>query len=249
MDNFKLKNVKLMNDYGLEACWEDKQTYEGEDHWLNVTKKSSINRHPDMDNSMECLKIHLVRIFGMLGVGMYKPIEDFTEKEKKFLEDLYETIDVVGLSVSGEFDEETQKDGRGVVITGVKRVFKGGKIALNTPRIPFETDQYDYAKELKSIYLDIQNETYQYFFKRKFSQLDLFANEDGEIQGVKSDEKKVDEAAIDKKLDEDVKAFKAKKAADRKQREADRKKMGVKNPTAAERRKAAEEILKKAESK
>lgn len=177
MDNFRLKKVKLLNELGVEVTYLQKITKGQETYWDEHTIKSAIQRHPDLDNAVECLKIHVARIYGLLAIGMYKSEKDMTKKEKELLETTLDCLKISGVILTGSVDEETS----GILVTSQRKIFENkATVVMNTPNIQFDNPIYDYANDLKSIALDVQNEVYQYLFKGKYAMLDLFTNGDSD---------------------------------------------------------------------
>lgn len=166
--DYRLKRVKLMDDQGIEATYLEKVTIGKEVHWVEKTIKSSIQRHPNIDRVVDRLRIHVVRVYGLLAVGMYKPVEDFNSKESKLLGLLIGNIDIVQVTLQG--DEETN----GAVISAKKNVLGNLVVVMNTPSIKYENSGYDYSYELKETIDELSEEVFEYVFNRKFAQLDLF---------------------------------------------------------------------------
>ena len=85
MDNFNLVKVKLRWDNGVEATYQEKIIYEGEEDWHPTTKTLKIPRHHDMNVATDSLKIHVARVFGILSIGLYKEEKDLSVKEDLML--------------------------------------------------------------------------------------------------------------------------------------------------------------------
>ena len=168
MKDFRLKRIKLMDDQGIEATYLEKATIGKEVHWVEKTIKSSIQRHPDIDKVTDRLRIHVVRVYGLLAVGMYKPVEDFNSKESKLLGLLLGEIDIVQVTLQG--DEETN----GAVISAKKNVLGNLVVAMNTPSIKYENSTYDYSYELKETIDELCDQVFEYIFNHKYAQLDMF---------------------------------------------------------------------------
>ena len=171
MEKFRLKRIRLMDDLGVDATYLEKATIENEVHWVEKTIKSTIQRHRDIDKITDKLRIHVVRVYGMLAVGMYKPVEDFNAKESKLLGMLLGEIDIVQITLQG--DDETN----GVIISAKKNVLGNLVVVMNTPSIKYENSTYDYSWELKETIDELCDEVFEYIFNRKFAQLDMFSKD------------------------------------------------------------------------
>lgn len=219
MDNFRFRRVRLLNHLGAEVEYEEKGTHQKEEHWITTIKKSSYNRHPDLSNAVKGLRIHVAQIFGLLAVGMFKPIEDFTEDEKSMLDEILEGITVTGVHVSGVLDEETGRDGRGVVITATRKVLNNKTLVMNTPRIDYNNTAYDEIDNIINQVDLVAKESYEYILKRKFAQMSLFSAQEADEE-AKGDEKDADATdgdlkSMEDKLEKEKREFKAEKAASR----------------------------------
>lgn len=187
MDNFKLNQVKLLNDGGVKASWQELfKVRKDRSEWINYNQENPIHRHPTLDQEMEKLKIHVARIFGFLAIGLYKDPEDMSKKEKEWFDASLEKIRVTSLKI-------THGDQAGVVITSMKEVFGNREVVLNTPFIPFEGEHYGYGEVVRDIVEEIEREVYQYLFQKKYAQLELFGGEEEESEGSSEEESEKEE--------------------------------------------------------
>ena len=170
MENFRLKRIKLLNGLGLEVTYCEKLIAGDATHWIEKTIKSTIQRHPDIDKVADRLRIHVIRVFGMLAIGMYKPEEDFNKDEKKLLKAILGEIEITSITLAG--DSETT----GALISAKKKVIGSQVIALNTPNIAYENNHYDQSWDLKETIDELRSEVFEYVFNRKSAQLDMFAD-------------------------------------------------------------------------
>ena len=244
-DNFKLRKLKMLSGLGVEAAYEEKKMVGDETHWDLVDKKSATNRHPDLGVAFKGLKIHVATIFSMLAVGMYKPVEDFNDDEHTMLNELLNQITITGITLSGELNEETGKDARGVVITATKEVLNSKTLVLNTPRIDFNNPVYEKVDEIIDLCDKITEEAYAYLFKRKYAQASLFEAIEA-TEGAQSEEAVadgVDANAMGDKIEKEKQAFKAQKLKEKKA--AEKKKVHAKKkPSKADLQVAADKATK-----
>lgn len=240
MDNFKLTKLKMRNDLGVEITYNEKVVSGKETHWVEKIIKSSIHRHPDMDAMVKKFKIHVARLYGLLAIGMYKKEEDMTDTEKKLLEQVNSEMEITGVNANHGDDGEIS-----LIITAVREVLDGKrKVVMNTPLIKTtEEELYPECYEMGQTFVEVQEEAFQYIFKRKFAQLDLFsakeAEESGDDEGISSDE----EQKMNEKLSAEKKSFKrdklkedlSKKASSKKSSKSSSKSNSTKKSTTSKK--------------
>ena len=172
IENFSLKKVKLREDKGLQVTYTEKITTGDNIHWLEKTMTSTIQRHPNIDKVADRLRIHVARMYALLGVGLYKAETEFTGKEKKIFDQLIEEVEVVGVTLSG-YD-----DTAGAIVSAKRKVLDDQVVVMNTPNIQFEAPGYEFGFDLKETIEELTEEIFEYIFHRKFAQLELFEEED-----------------------------------------------------------------------
>ena len=174
MDNFKLKRVKLLDNLGLEVTYYEKVNRSDGDYWIEKKIKSTIQRHPDLDRVVSGYKVHLARIFELLAVGLYKPEADMNEQENKYYNSIIRKIDISCITFT-----DTDDSNNGVIIQGRKFVMDDKIAVLTTPNVLFN-GEYEYISDVMTLCADMIEEVFDYVFKKKYAQLDLFA--DSEIR-------------------------------------------------------------------
>lgn len=181
MENFTMSKIHFTDFLGLDVTYREIIKNEDADYELEKNVKSGIQRHSDIDNLRDKFKIHLAKSFGLLMVGLYKPESDMNDQEKEILEMLLEKVRVTKLIISGA------DDNRSVMIVGSRDMF-GKRANLITCNINIDNDNdYEGWKELNGLVAEVESEAYEYLFKRKFAQLDLFS-----ADGVTEEESKDD---------------------------------------------------------
>lgn len=199
MANNKAVNIKklvLMDGLGLAFVYDERvELKKNETHWVEVSKKSPIQRHPDLDTQVDKLKIHVARIFGILAIGMYKPEADMTDREKKLLEEVIGNMEIIGITYSGTEEHPS------VVISAKKYVF-GDKqvVAMVTPNIHLGKGVYEYEHDLQVALEEVREEAFEYIFKRKYAQLDLFDTKPAEQMTADLKKKEGDGKPASKKV-------------------------------------------------
>lgn len=194
MDNWKLDKIKLQEDLGVFAHYKEKVRKDENEYWLDKSVKSMIHRHPDLSNVADKMSLHVARIYGILGIGLYKEESDMNKSEKQHLQDTLDSIHIISISISGE--EESQ----GCVISAKRNVLGKKTIIMNTPFITFSDDMYDYSYELGVICKELSDEVYAYIFDRKFAQLEIFSQSPEEEESMQSEQEQIDEVLAGEKL-------------------------------------------------
>ena len=93
-------------------------------------------------------------------------------------------IEVTGVSISGS------EQLKGAVISGKIKSWNGGKCAINTQRVNFESDKLGFEETIRDLVSDVETEIFEYLFKNKRAQLGLFDGDDGEQIGDNKDNAK-----------------------------------------------------------
>lgn len=172
--NFTLGKVKSVKDGGLDAHYEVQESVGAEVYVKKVHEESAKDMHPDLAKCFKDLRPIMARIFNLTSFHTMLETPEFkaTEKQKtsgrEFADELLDKIDVRGISLSG------QDDNVGVAITAVLTVMDGQKTCINSPRIKFASVKYGFEEELETIISTIESEVYQFLFKGKKAQLELF---------------------------------------------------------------------------
>lgn len=180
-DNFELKELKLKNSGGVEVTfrgsYEHQQTYRD-----GLIVKSERIPHPDLRKAMDKLAEHVARIYGL----------SVKDTENNLTGDLAtKEVEVFKVAISGE------DDNRGVVISAKIEGFSNKKMALNTPRIVFNNDEYGYETKVEKLVDKIEAEAYAYVIERKSAQLELdLPGEEDEDEGEPVEAEKREMAAV-----------------------------------------------------
>ena len=144
---FTLKKVKYIEPGNVQSSimMED---IRGDEIYLNkIQIKSSKLPHPDMTSLLTQIIPMAKRVF------MYG--ED-------------QSVQVTGLSITGF--EET----KAVVITALVMAPAGVLMAINTHKIELSSDIYAFEEELSNITDKLEKEVFEYLFKGKKAQMELF---------------------------------------------------------------------------
>lgn len=145
--DFKPTKIRL-SDGGVSAKFDKLlANKQGDVNTISNDISSTIPCHPDLTNAFAALEEHLQKIAGL--------------KDR-------ENLEVYQISMSGE-DENSA-----VIITGKRDCLNGRVIAMNTPRITEDDADYGKAKQLHEAAAKIIDEAYEYLYKCKFAQKELF---------------------------------------------------------------------------
>ena len=101
------------------------------------------------------------------------------EIAEDFAKEMMNNIEVRGISLSGK------DDNAGVIITGLFTTYNNQKTCINSPRIKLSVDSFGFEEELEEIVTEIEEEVYDFLFKGKKAQLELFGqnvNIDDEVE-------------------------------------------------------------------
>ena len=172
--NFALNKVKMIKDGGLDVHYEVTEAIDGASYTNKFHVESAKDVHPDLINLFERLRPIMGRIFNltsflsMIEAKEYKATEAQQAQARAFAQECMSNIEVRGVSLSG------QGDNVGVVLTGLFTVSNNQKTAINSPRLKYATETFGFEEELEQIVADIEREVYEFLFKGKKAQLELF---------------------------------------------------------------------------
>lgn len=176
---FALSKVKTLKDGGLDVHYEVTETVGNESYTNKYHVESAKDIHPDLRDCFDRLRPIMGRIFNitsflsMVETSDFKATKSQQQTARSFADEMLKNIEVRGVSFSG------QDDNVGVVLTGLFTVSNNQKTAINSPRLKFNTETFGFEEELEEIAGDIEREVYEFLFKGKKAQLELFGA-DGE---------------------------------------------------------------------
>jgi hypothetical protein len=171
---FSLSKVKLVKDGGLIVNYEVTEVVNEQAYSNKYTVESAKDIHPDLKNLFNSLRsvigrvFHLISFKSLLDTPGFKATKSQKELGESYSEKVLDNIEARGLSFSGADDNVA------VIITGLMTVGNGQKTAINTPRIKFNSETYGFEEDLESIVFEIETEVYEFLFKGKKAQLELF---------------------------------------------------------------------------
>lgn len=170
---FALSKVKMLKDGGLDVHYEVTETIGNESYANKYHVESAKDIHPDLRECFVRLRPIMGRIFNITSFlsmieANFKATKIQQEIARNFANEMLQNIDVRGVSYSG------QDDNVGVVLSGVFTVSNNQKVAINSPRLKFNTMTFGFEEELEDITATIETEVYAFLFKGKKAQLELF---------------------------------------------------------------------------
>lgn len=175
---FALSKVKIIPSGGLDLHFEVEEACGAEVYTENYHLVSTKGIHPDLQNLFDKLKPIMARVYHLTFFRTLMDVPDFkaTKKQKELAEKAYEEIEsklkITGLSLSGKDDNV------GVVLTATFTADSNQKMAINSHRMRFADERYGFEEEMERIIGEIESEVYQFLFKGKKCQMELFENED-----------------------------------------------------------------------
>lgn len=172
-ETFALSKVKMLKDGGLDVHYEVTETIGNESYTNKYHVESAKDIHPDLRKCFDRLRPIMGRIFNITSFlsmieANFKATKVQQEMARNFANEMLQNIDVRGVSYSG------QDDNVGVVLSGVFTVSNNQKVAINSPRLKFNTITFGFEEELEDITATIEIEVYAFLFKGKKAQLELF---------------------------------------------------------------------------
>lgn len=191
--NVTLHKVKTLNGGGLEATYRELIREDNTEHIDEHSKKSPVDPHPDLTDQLEELKTILARCYNINTIDLLRTSPNLDQQEKEAFEIVASLIDkmalesmkkitVTGVNITGEKAEGTDK--RAIVITGKLYQANGSQIAMNSPRIKMNQDQFGFEDQVATIIEKLEEEVRAYIFDGKKAQLDLFDDQEEPMRAV-----------------------------------------------------------------
>ena len=175
---FLLSKVKVISGGGLDVHFEVEETCGAEVYRENYHLSSSKEIHPDLKKLFDQLKPIMARVYHLSFFRSLIETPDFkaTKKQQELAEEAFKEVlaklYVTGISLSGKDNNV------GVVLTGTFTADSNQKMDINSHRMRFADERYGFEEEMERIIGEIESEVYQFLFKGKKCQMELFENED-----------------------------------------------------------------------
>lgn len=173
-NSFALSKVKMLKGGGLDVHYDVTEVVGNESYTNKYHVESAKDIHPDLRTLFERLRPIMGRIFNMTSFLTLVESEDYGASEtqqlqaRAFADECMKNVEVRGVSLSG------QDDNVGVVLTGLFEVSNNTKTVINSPRLKFSSVSFGFEEELEDIIYKIEHEVYEFLFKGKKAQLELF---------------------------------------------------------------------------
>lgn len=168
-----LNKVSFNKKLGIKAEYQQTANNKSE----SIVSNSSTQRHPDMDDLISSLRIHVAAIQGIVPIKMVRDMASYTPKETKLYNEVVTTITIKSIRFMGD------EDNRIFMIGASRELFKGRNVACNTPQIREEDTEYSESAHLASICDDIYEEALLYIEEGKCAQVQMDFEEENE-EGV-----------------------------------------------------------------
>lgn len=175
---FLLSKVKVISGGGLDVHFETEEVCGAEVYRETYHLSSSKEIHPDLKKLFDQLKPIMARVYHLSFFRSLMETPDFkaTKNQQELAEEAFKEVmvklNVTGISLSGKDDNV------GVVLTGTFTADSNQKMAINSHRMRFSDERYGFEEEMERIIGEIESEVYQFLFKGKKCQMELFENED-----------------------------------------------------------------------
>ena len=174
---FALSKVKTISDGGLDVHFEVEEVCGAEIYRENYHVCSTKEIHPDLQKLFDKLKPIMARVYhlsffrSLLETPDFKATKEQCELAESAFSEVLKKLNVTGISLSGKDDNV------GVVLTGTFTADSNQKMAINSHRMKFKDSRYGFEEEMEEIIGEIESEVYQFLFKGKKCQMELFENE------------------------------------------------------------------------
>jgi hypothetical protein len=184
-NSFELSKVKFLKGGGLDVHYNVTEVIDDESYTNKYHVESAKDVHPDLIELFVRIKPILARVFNITSFLTCISTDDFKankmQKEiaEDFAKEMMNNIEVRGISLSGKDDNV------GVIITGLFTTYNNQKTCINSPRIKLSVESFGFEEELEEIVTEIEEEVYDFLFKGKKAQLELFGqnvNIDDEVE-------------------------------------------------------------------
>jgi hypothetical protein len=187
---FTLSKVKLAKNGGLTVHYEVTEVIGEESYANKFLVESAKDIHPDLQALFDKLRpimgriYHLTSFLSLIEIVDFKATAKQKEAARKFADELLDKIEVRGVSFSG------QDDNIGIVLTALMTSGNNQKSAINSPRLKFNSEVYGFEEDLETICGEIETEVYEFLFRGKKAQLELFGGsaDDDETNGDETEE-------------------------------------------------------------
>lgn len=183
--SFELSKVKFLKGGGLDVHYNVTEVIDDESYTNKYHVESAKDVHPDLIELFVRIKPILARVFNITSFLTCISTDDFKankmQKEiaEDFAKEMMNNIEVRGISLSGNDDNVC------VIITGLFTTYNNQKTCINSPRIKLSVESFGFEEELEEIVTEIEEEVYDFLFKGKKAQLELFGqnvNIDDEVE-------------------------------------------------------------------
>lgn len=169
--DFELSKIKLVKNGGVDLIYTVKENIDGEIYHEKYHKQSLKDAHPDLINKMNELKPILARVYHLSFFKTILETEEFNSSDKQreiasdAFDEILKKIRISQLSISGK------DQNMGVVISGGMIAETNQVMAMNTHHLKLEQIKYGFEEELSEIVNDIINESFEFIYENKRSQI------------------------------------------------------------------------------
>jgi len=192
-DQLKIQKISFRSDGGLKISYLEEKKKGKDVIWDQNGRNSQLPKHDDLRAFEEELRMHVCKIYGVVGVfGV--DVNNLGKEPQKAYDELIDSVDMISTTFSMDQDGKVFA----VILAAKRKVLGNMNINMITGNIQFAaTDVYEGAIGLSETCTDLINEVKLYLIEGKSSELNLFNNNEEETneETEKVEEPKEEEIA------------------------------------------------------
>lgn len=173
-ESFTLIKASRLKGGGLAVVYEVSSRSGKEICTESFKVDSPRDVHPDLSGLFNELKPILCRTLGFTSYLTMVESKEFKARDtqvnisRDWADEFMKNVLVSSVTLSGTGDNES------VVLSGVLTVANGQNVPIKTPKLKTQIESFGFETELMGILGDIESEVYDYLFRAKRAQLEIF---------------------------------------------------------------------------
>jgi hypothetical protein len=181
---FKLEKIKIVSGGGVSMKFKTTRVIGSDSYEDTEDLKSSKEAHPDLVDLFTKMRAMVGQIIGLTSIREVVNSPKFggdkiqSKAIDSYIDEMLKKIKITGISISGK------DKNKGVVITSTYQVDNKQVIALNTPRIMLSAESRGFEQDLENLVEEIENESFEFCFKNKVANPEMFDYKDAEGEEV-----------------------------------------------------------------
>lgn len=181
-NHFELQKLRI-KDGTVNVEYREFTTNDGVNgRWDDKTLECTVHPHPDLEDRYKKLAAYAARVMGWLDFEIVVNSPELTPTEKEATNDLrhvlkrykeaqIDRVEVIGLHLNGSADT------KGCILSVMRDSDSKTSSSVNTPIIKFKREYFGIEEQLTEDVEAISDETFEYIFNGKQSQLALNLDE------------------------------------------------------------------------